>query len=189
MPWQGSISVPLFIAGPGLQANATVDAPVGTMDIAGTVLDLAGVAPAAGMTTVSLLAFVNGSHAAPSYRPFVSSGLGAWRAVVQARKEGTYKLLCCRSASGACSGAPSRAGAAPLVGASGEDGDGRYEAVAPGASGGGGGGGGGGEGATVKDGVFMYDVINDPTDMHDVAASKPSAVAAMKEMLPPGWCR
>ena len=54
---------------------------------------------------------------------------------------------------------------------------------------GGGGGGGGGEGAAVKDGVFMYDVINDPTDMHDVAASKPSAVASMKEMLPPGWCR
>ena len=188
MPWQGSISVPLLIVGPGLQANATVDAPVGTMDIAGTALDLAGVAPAPGMTTVSLLSFVNGSHAAPSYRPFVSSGLGAWRAVVQARKDGTYKLLCCRSATGVCNGAPSRAGAAPFVGASGEDGDGRYEAVAPGASSGGGGG-ADGEGAAVKDGLFMYDVINDPTDMNDVSASKPNAVAAMKEMLPPGWCR
>ena len=183
MPWQGSVSVPLVISGPGLQRGATVDAPVGTMDIAGTVLDLAGVAPAPNMTTVSLLGYVNGS-AAPAYRPFVSSGLGAWRLVVQARKDSTYKLLCCRSATGECSGAPSRGGA-PYVGASGED-EGRYDAVAPGA--------GGGRtfeeaAAPTKDVVFVYDVINDVFDMEDLSKKKPDAVAAMVPLLPPGWCR
>ena len=135
MPWQGSISVPLFISGPGLQTNATVSLPVATMDVAGTVLDLAGVPPASGMTTMSLLGFVNGSAASPTpYRPFVASGLGGWRAVVKTRSEGTYKLVCCRSATGLCDGQPSRGGGAArkaMVGDSGEDG-GRYDAVAGG---------------------------------------------------------
>ena len=234
MPWQGSVSVPLFISGPGLAANAIVDAPVGTMDIAGTVLDLAGVAPVAGMTTLSLLPFVNGSAAPEAlYRPFVSSGLSGgraagegWRAVVQARREGTYKLLCCRSSTGVCDGAPSRANAAPLVGASGEDEDGRYEAVAPGAR-------SRGEGqasAAAKDEYYLYDVMHDVYDMQgahalqgfsqtsyppqvkvltspkhthtrainhwppsctdrsDLKATKPTAVSAMLQMLPKGWC-
>jgi hypothetical protein len=182
MPWQGSISVPLFISGPGLARNATVAAPVGTMDVAGTVLDLAGVPPAAGMTTVSLLGFVNGS-AAPAYRPFVASGLGEWRAVVQARKDGAFKLICCRSASGACGGAPSRGGA-PFVGASGEDEDGRYARVAAGAS-----AAPPPRAAAVKDVAYLYDVNEDVFDMKDLAARKPDAVAAMKALLPPGWCR
>ena len=111
LPWQGSASVPLLVSAPalGLPAGAAVDAPVATLDIAGTVLDYAGVAPAPSMAGVaSLRSFLQTAPPPPPYRPFVASGLGSWRAVVQTRAGVDYKLVCCR---GACPGAPHNASA------------------------------------------------------------------------------
>ena len=116
MPWQGSASVPLLVSAPalGLPAGASVDAPVSTLDIAGTVLDYAGVAPAPSMAAASLRSFLQAAPPPPQYRPFVASGLGSWRAVVQTRAGVDYKLVCCR---GACPGAPRNASAAAGGGA------------------------------------------------------------------------
>ena len=114
MPWQGSASVPFVIAAPSLQlreslglaAGGIVDVPVGTLDIAGTALDIAGVPAAANMTTVSLrpLLVNHGSNSTPP-RPFVSSGLAQWRLVVMTHPANGHalKLVCCK---GPCPGQP-----------------------------------------------------------------------------------
>lgn len=112
-PWQGSASVPLVCAGPGIASGRVVTAPVATLDVAATFMELGGATPAPGMTAVSLLPLMRpatagrdargavetaaaGHHrggavaqahaqASAGYRPFVASGLDNWRMVVQTR--------------------------------------------------------------------------------------------------------
>ena len=187
MPWQGSASVPLLFVGPalGVRAGAAVAAPVTTLDIAGTLLDFAGVARAPGMTTQSLRpALVAG---APPARATVSSGLASWRAVLDtppANASAIFKLVCCR---GPCPGGDG----APFVGGDARD----YAGVVGGGAAAGAGaaaGGAGGARATAGDSAAfvaqLFDVVADPFDRFDIAAAHPQAVVRMKALLPPGWC-
>jgi arylsulfatase A-like enzyme len=116
MPWQGSVSVPLLWFGEGVPKNRLVHTPVATLDIGATILQLAGVAKAPGMTSHSLMPLFQAPAAnqpsaprAPSgassgassgaYRSFVSSGLQQaadpaqaswnWRLVVQQLQNGS----------------------------------------------------------------------------------------------------
>jgi len=91
---QSSASVPLLIAGPNVPSAITVDTPVATLDIGGTILDLAGISPADGMTTQSLKPLWDFG---PSYRQFVSSGYETWRMVVQEVDGISYKYVRCCS--------------------------------------------------------------------------------------------
>lgn len=54
LPWQGSASVPLMCAGPGVKAGQIITMPVGTLDLSATFMDFAAATPAPGMTAVSL---------------------------------------------------------------------------------------------------------------------------------------
>jgi len=96
--YQSSVAVPLLIAGPNVPSGITVDTPVANLDIGGTILDLAGIIPADGMTTQSLKPLW-GSNASSSYRQFVSSGLARWRMVVQEVEGISYKYVRCCSSS------------------------------------------------------------------------------------------
>lgn len=114
MPWQGSASVPLVISAPspklraslGLASNATVAAPVATLDIAGTALDFAGASAASNMTTQTLrpLLVIHSGNVTPT-RAYVSSGLQSWRLVVMSHPANGHalKLVCCK---GPCPGQP-----------------------------------------------------------------------------------
>jgi len=106
-PWQGSASVPLIIAGPGVAQGRVVDSPVGNLDIVGTFLDYAGAKPAEGMTTMSMRSFLQpASASAQPYRPYVSSGLDNFRMVVKEVDSVSYKYICCK---GECPKPPSTA--------------------------------------------------------------------------------
>ena len=162
-PWQGSASVPLLCAGPGIAAGRTVDAPVATMDLAGTFLDLASVAPAAGMTTRSLLPLMTSASraAAPPPRPYVSSGLSSWRMVVAQHADpadaaggsASFKLICCGGGKG-CPNPPSTTPKAK----------GEYQ-------------------------LLLIRVDSDPFDMNDLARQPQYApiVAEMLPLLPPPY--
>lgn len=220
MPWQGSASVPFVISAPSprlrvslnLETNATVIAPVATLDLAGTVLDFAGAPAAANMTTQTLrpLLIPHVANVTPP-RAYVSSGLQSWRLVVMTHPANGHalKLVCCK---GPCPGQPSnstdRRGAAdadwaPRV---------RRNQI----------GGGsapprsstdtGGEAPSFT--TLLYDTTVDPFDMEDVSSScecrrgrrrppshhfytvfalvfffaDPHAVTVMKQLLPNGWC-
>lgn len=199
MPWQGSASVPLLFVAPalGVRVGATVAAPVATLDIAGTLLDFAGVAPAPGMTTRSLRAALT-TGGAPPPRAAVASGLATWRAVLEtppANASAIFKLVCCR---GPCPGGDG----VPFVGGDARD----YAGVVAG----GGGGGGGSDGASSSPGAAhdgrdsredggravesaafvtkLFDIVSDPFDVFDISAAHPGAVARMQALLPAGWC-
>lgn len=122
-PWQGSASVPLMCAGPGIAAGKVVTRPVSTLDVAGTFMELGGATPAPNMTTVSLMRLMaekpttspaaasgTASREVDTYRSFVASGLDNWRMVVQQHEPpglaavGSYKLICC---AGTCPNSPS----------------------------------------------------------------------------------
>ena len=190
MPWQGSASVPLIVSGPklGVVTSVISGVPVATMDLAGTVLELAGAAPAAGMTTRSFANVLRGAPPAAYARPFVSSGLGGWRMVVKADDSGhVWKLVCCH---GVCPGAPSNStgageaargfvgeewrGAAPGHGVAGEA---EAEAEAESAYGGGAG--------PMR---LLYDVLADAYDQHNVFAANPTVAAELQALLPEGFC-
>ena len=213
MPWQGSISVPLVVSAPalGVPVNTTVSVPVATMDIAGTVLDYAGVARAFNSTTQSLRPFLSVSSrvgdavaaTAPytsSYRPFVSSGLDAWRLVVRtvavntSTSPVTFKFICCKGDH--CIGQPANATSPQsrsrqVIDAS------WHQRVA---------------GSTAPAGravsraeqqrqrrqndptaalwtELLYDVVRDPFDLDNVAAAYPAVVSELRGLLPFGWCR
>jgi len=104
-PWQGSVSVPLIVVGPGVLKGGVVDRPVGTLDLAGTFLDFAGVSRADHMTTVSMKSLLTTGKALP-YREFVSSGLDNFRVVIKEIGGVSYKYVCCH---GRCPGPPSTA--------------------------------------------------------------------------------
>jgi arylsulfatase A-like enzyme len=73
MPWDGSSRVPMLWMGPGVQAGVVSSQPVTTLDIVGTLLELAGADKAAGMTTQSMVSMLSSGAGG---RSFVSSGLG-----------------------------------------------------------------------------------------------------------------
>lgn len=197
MPWMGSVNVPLVVSAPALgvpQGVAIADVPVATMDLAGTFLDWAGATPGVNMTSRSLRPFLQqpgaaAAAAAAPYRDFVSSGLAAWRAVVQSAADGAiYKLVCCR---GACPGQPANATAGALaraartvfVGGAPEDyppldgGDEGVRAVTSHAA------------AAATSGAnhtLLYDVVADPYDTRPLQDAKPAVVAAMAQLLPAG---
>eukprot|EP01063_Lacrimia_lanifica_P004438 TRINITY_DN1248_c0_g1_i1.p1 TRINITY_DN1248_c0_g1~~TRINITY_DN1248_c0_g1_i1.p1 ORF type:complete len:508 (+),score=206.28 TRINITY_DN1248_c0_g1_i1:67-1590(+) len=110
-PWQGSAAVPFVCSGPGIREGVEIERPVGTMDLAATFLDYAGVKPAEGMTSVSLKSMLT-EGANGQYRNHVSSGLDAWRMVVQdgtsddGKTTTSFKYICCK---GNCVGKPSTA--------------------------------------------------------------------------------
>ena len=161
------------------------------MDLAGTILDWAGATPGTNMTTVSLRPFLSSGNAPRgSYRPFVSSGLSSWRAVVQSASDGAiYKLICCR---GVCPGQPSNATAAGgtfsrapstvWVGGSLEEypllADSGAELVFSSSP----------RGDTAANHTLLYDIVSDPYDTRPLQAEKPGIVAEMAKLLPPGWC-
>jgi len=157
-PWQASVGVPLIFFGLDVLPNKLVPAPVATMDIAGTILDYAGVALAEGMTTKSLRGFLTGKDT--PYRDFISSGLQSqdfnsselggndytWRMAVAQLGNSTYKFICCK---GVCPGSPSTV-PKPTAGWT----------------------------------QLLYDVIADPFDMHDIAPDHKDRVDKMRQMLP-----
>lgn len=172
-PWNGAASVPLVILGPGLPAGASVTVPVSTMDIAGTVLDFAGLKPAPGMTTQSLRPLLGRSG---TYRSYVSSGLGAWRSVAMLRPDGTnLKLVCCH---GQCPGQP-RNDSTVFIAEGDED---EYAGVVRGRAA------ASSSSSAAKDTMLLFDLDADPFDMNNLVNERPKAAGEMKELLPPGWC-
>ena len=65
--YDGLLRVPSIWRGPGIAAGRSTTAPVGLVDLAPTLLDLAGVQPPASMQGRSLAAFLHG-EAAPDWR-------------------------------------------------------------------------------------------------------------------------
>jgi len=184
MPWQGSASVPLVVSGPALGVRAAVidGVPVATMDIGGTLLELAGAAPAPNMTTRSFANVLRGAPGSEYVRPFVSSGLANWRMVVQTEGAHIWKYICCH---GACPGQPSNAtgNGEHARGFADDDWRGTAAAIgtpqapqavnsAPAA-------------ALTK---LLYDVAVDLFDMHNVLAAHPDVGTALEALLPPGFC-
>jgi len=90
--YQSSTSVPLMISGPGVAKGLEIHRPVTTMDIAGTVLDLAGVEAHQAMTTKSLRELWEFKT---SCRDLVYSGHSYWRMVVKEINGVTYKYARC----------------------------------------------------------------------------------------------
>ena len=87
VPYQPSVGVPLYVAGPGVQAGLVSDALVSVMDLTATFLDYAGLHQPAAIDSRSLKPLLEGKTR--SHREHVLSGLGAWRLVW----DGRYKLI------------------------------------------------------------------------------------------------
>jgi choline-sulfatase len=91
VPYEGSVGIPLAVAGPGVATDSRSNALVSLEDIAATILDYARVQPAAGLTAQSLRPLLDGGRT--NHRDAVISGLdypgGRWRAVITRR----YKLV------------------------------------------------------------------------------------------------
>ena len=173
-PWHGSVSVPLFVSGPGIRSDAVFDGPVTTLDLGGTFLDFANVDELApGMTTASLRSILEqegGSiteteeetrHGISRSRPHVSSGYGTWRMVVKEMPTSSsdptmtsYKLICCKAEQ--CPAAPRTA--TPYV-----------------------------EGEPWH--ILLYDAIQDPFDMEPLDVKRPDLIQELLPLLPEGWCR
>ena len=171
VPWQPSVSVPLVCYGePYIPVNAVYDDPVTTLDLPGTFLAAAQVAPLPDMTTQTLPTFTFPSTTAAATldnngdalgRAFVSSGLGEWRLVVKAIEEeeggrkvdNSYKLICCR---GQCP---------------------RFQT----------------DGTTTTTTTspwqrLLYNVNQDPHDMTPII-NRPDIEELLVPLLPTGWCQ
>ncbi len=83
LPQQGSVGVPLTVAGPRIRQGAVSDALASVMDLAATFLDYGGVEPPAHMDSRSLRPVLEGVSA--SHREFLLSGLDPWRCVTDGR--------------------------------------------------------------------------------------------------------
>ncbi|MDP6778646.1 MAG: sulfatase-like hydrolase/transferase [Candidatus Latescibacteria bacterium] len=86
-PLQASIGVPLAIAGPGVARLRLCDAPVTTVDLPATFLDLAGASPMEDVDSRSMARYLSGET--DTHRDVVYSGLGSWRLAF----DGRYKLV------------------------------------------------------------------------------------------------
>ncbi len=87
VPFQPSVGVPLYAAGPGVKGGLVSDALVSIMDLTATFLDYAGAAPLKSTDSRSLRPLFEGRTR--KHREFVRSGLNEWRAVW----DGRYKLV------------------------------------------------------------------------------------------------
>ncbi len=87
VPYHPSVSVPLVVAGPGIQQGVDSDALVSVMDLAATFLDYGGIARPDDMDSRSLRPVLEGRTA--HHRQQVLSGLYGWRMVW----DGRYKLI------------------------------------------------------------------------------------------------
>jgi arylsulfatase len=87
LPYHASTSVPMVIAGPGVQEGVVSDALVSHMDLAATFLEYASTPKPAGMQSRSLKGLLEGKTR--KHRDAVRSGLGRWRMVF----DGRYKLV------------------------------------------------------------------------------------------------
>lgn len=87
VPYQPSIGVPLYIAGPGVKGGLVSDALVSVMDLTATFLDFAGIAIPKAMDSISLRPVLEGRTR--THREFLRSGLNAWRVAW----DGRYKLV------------------------------------------------------------------------------------------------
>ena len=187
MPWRGSATVPLVISGPslGIPKGHSIDAsPVTTLDIAGTLLDYAGITLAPGMTTTTLRSFLstaNNTITTPlSYRPFVSSGLTnhglGWRAVIQQNGAKIWKYICCTGLF--CEGRNNNNNTARM------DTDWKTRITTAAAA---------HEAGYSKTAAnfteWLVETVTDPFDSTNVAMNHPTVVASLRALLPPGWCQ
>jgi len=85
-PLQASIGVPFIVAGPGVLQRAPNNAPITTLDLHATFLDLAGVTPG-DVDSQSMRPLLAGET--DHHREVVLSGLSAWRLAY----DGRYKLI------------------------------------------------------------------------------------------------
>ena len=86
-PLHPSVSVPLVIAGPGVQQGITCDLPMTNLDLTATFLDYAGLAIPKDMDSRSLRNLLKGMSR--THRDIVLSGLGNWRMIY----DGRYKYI------------------------------------------------------------------------------------------------
>lgn len=94
---EGSIHVPLLIAGPGLPQGTTSDALVELIDVGATCLDLAGLPPMPGVDAKSLLPVLQGQCADQGHRQFQTAQLNlgsrSWRMIF----DGRFKFISIRN--------------------------------------------------------------------------------------------
>ena len=83
LPQQGSVGIPLVIAGPGVRSGAMTDSLVSLMDLAATFLDYAGVPVPQSMDSRTLRPLLDGSST--DHREFLLSGLDPWRCITDGR--------------------------------------------------------------------------------------------------------
>jgi len=86
VPYQPSASVPMLIAGPGVQQGVQNSALVSSIDLTATILDYGGVSQG-GIDGKTLRPVLEGKT--QSHRRVVYSGLGAWRMAF----DGQYKVI------------------------------------------------------------------------------------------------
>ena len=87
VPYEPSIHVPLVIAGPGIDRGKRSDALVESIDLAATILDLAGADAPDGWDAKSLRPLLRGE--VDVHRELSHSALGHWRVAV----DGRYKCV------------------------------------------------------------------------------------------------
>ncbi len=85
-PLQASIGVPFIVAGPGVAKRAPNNAPITTLDLHATFLDIANIDPGNVDSTSMRSLFVGTTD---RHRAIVRSGLSAWRLAY----DGRYKLI------------------------------------------------------------------------------------------------
>mmetsp|Transcript_3623 Transcript_3623/g.12808 ORF Transcript_3623/g.12808 Transcript_3623/m.12808 type:complete len:151 (+) Transcript_3623:836-1288(+) len=98
-PWNQVLRVPLIVAGWGVDADAIVRAPVATLDVSATLVDVAGAAWRSDAVSLRSLLYARPAAAGAYGSKFVLSGLAAGRAdfrvVISAVDGGVFKLVCC----------------------------------------------------------------------------------------------
>jgi arylsulfatase A-like enzyme len=80
--YEGSLRIPLVIAGPGLRANAVSPALAELADIGATLLDAAGIAVPKNFAARSLLPVLQGRIDGAKYRSHQFAALGDWQAMI-----------------------------------------------------------------------------------------------------------
>ncbi len=83
LPQQGSVGIPLVIAGPGVPARHSTGALVSMMDLAATFLDYAGIEVPTGMDSRSLRPVLSGDS--DDHREYLLSGIDPWRCITDGR--------------------------------------------------------------------------------------------------------
>jgi arylsulfatase A-like enzyme len=87
LPYQPSVGVPLYVAGPGVKVGVVSNALVSIMDLAATFLDYGGVAKPKDMDSRSIRPVLEGTTR--THRNHLRSGLNKWRLAW----DGRYKLI------------------------------------------------------------------------------------------------